>query len=52
MLKKILDGIASVPDHIWAMLLVATGAALTVLHQKDTGQSLIAAGLALFKGKQ
>jgi hypothetical protein len=33
------------------MTLIAAGSILTVVHQHDTGQALIASGLALFKGK-
>lgn len=52
MLRKIIDSIASVPDHLWALVIVATGAMLTVARQKDTGQALIAAGLAMWRGQQ
>ena len=51
-LKKIIDGVASIPDHLWAMAVIGAGSVLTVAHQHDTGQALIAAGLAMWKGKQ
>ena len=51
-IKPIAEAIASVPDHIWALTIVATGSGLTIAHQQSTGQALIAAGLAMWKGKQ
>lgn len=51
-LRKTLDGIASIPDHLWAMAVIAAGSILTIAHQHDTGQALVAAGLAMWRGKQ
>jgi hypothetical protein len=50
--RQCIDDIAAIPDHIQALAIIATGAILTVVHQQSTGQALIAAGLAMWKGKQ
>jgi len=50
-IKKSVDALASVPDHLWALCVVALGALLTVCHQTANGQALIAAGLAMWKGQ-
>jgi hypothetical protein len=50
--RQIIDDIAAIPDHIQALAIIATGATLTLFKQHDTGQALIAAGLAMWKGKQ
>jgi len=53
MLDKILKALADIPDHIQALTLIALGAGVSLIHaQHDTGQALIAAGLAMWRGKQ
>ena len=51
-LKPALDLLAAVPDDLWALGVVVVGAGLTVAKQHDSGASLIAAGLAMWKGKR
>lgn len=50
-LKSFVDAIASIPDHVQALAIIAAGAVVSLTHQHDTGQALIAAGLAMWKGK-
>lgn len=52
MLKRIIDAVAEIPDHVQALAILACGAILSLTHQHDTGQALIAAGLAMWRGKQ
>lgn len=50
--ERIAQSIASIPDHIQALAIIAAGAALSLTKQHDTAQALIAAGLAMWRGKQ
>jgi hypothetical protein len=53
MLDKILKAVSDIPDHIQALALIVLGAGVSLIHaQHDTGQALIAAGLAIWHGKQ
>lgn len=51
MIRQIIDAIASIPDHVQALAIITAGAILTLCKQHDTGQALIAAGLAMWKGQ-
>jgi hypothetical protein len=50
-LKRAIEALATVPDHLWALCVVALGSLLTVCHQTANGQALIAAGLAMWRGQ-
>jgi hypothetical protein len=51
MFSAIIDRIYAVPDHLQALFVVCLGAGMCLIH-KDAGQALIAAGLAMWRGKQ
>jgi hypothetical protein len=50
-LRKIIDDLAAIPDHLQALAIIVAGATLTAFNQHDTGQALIAAGLAMWRGQ-
>ncbi|MBB6144729.1 hypothetical protein HNQ77_002685 [Silvibacterium bohemicum] len=55
MIDKLRAFFEAVPEHVWAILIIMTGAAVAVfhgLHTFEVGSSLTSAGLALYKGKQ
>lgn len=53
MIERIFKTLAEIPDHVQALALIGLGAGVSIIHgQHDTGQALIAAGLAMWKGKQ
>lgn len=51
MIRQFLDDLASIPDHLQALAIIITGATMTVFKQHETGQALIAAGLAMWRGQ-
>ena len=53
MIDRLLKSLAEIPDHIQALALIVLGAGVSLIKaQHDTGQALIAAGLAMWHGKQ
>jgi hypothetical protein len=52
MFKRVIETLSEIPDHVTAIVVLAIGSLLTLCRQHDTGQALIAAGLAMWKGKQ
>lgn len=52
-LDRLLKTVQEIPDHVTALFLIVLGAGVSLVHaQHDTGQALIAAGLAMWRGKQ
>lgn len=52
MLDRITHAIAEIPDHVQALAIILMGTLVCLdPHQHDTGQALIAAGLAMWRGK-
>ena len=45
-----LHELASLPDHCWHLSIIGLGSLLATHGQKELGESLVAAGLAMFKG--
>ena len=43
--------IGEIPDHVWHLSVIGLGVIMTLAHQKETGATLVTAGLAMFKGK-
>ncbi len=53
MIDRIVHALGEIPDHVQALALIALGAGISIIKgQHDTGQALIAAGLAMWKGRQ
>lgn len=51
-MNRIVQAIGEVPDHVQALIVLALGAALSLIHaEHGTGEALIAAGLAMWRGK-
>jgi hypothetical protein len=49
---EFLKQLGDIPDHIQALALIVLGAVVALFHQShDVGQALIAAGLAMWRGK-
>lgn len=49
--QRFVQAIAEIPDHVQALGVLALGAVVSLTHEHATGQALIAAGLAMWKGK-
>jgi len=47
-----LKQIGEIPDHVWHMGIVVSGAVMVMHGQRELGTSLLMTGLGMFKGKQ
>lgn len=50
MLERLINAANSIGDHVHALIIVGGGATVALLGHKDTGEALVAAGLAMWKG--
>lgn len=50
-LTKVFELLGKIPADVHALALILAGSLMTVCKQHDLGLSLVASGLAIFKGK-